>query len=226
MIRHPHARKPDVPSRHTQSEMLDIQSKESRDIGLARTQLEVLDRDLAYLERDFRAKETAYFAAKERSVGHPTTTIGPAPRHQPHHKPTTRTKRPHRLVIATAATTAATDHRPRYEKRADAKRLMVEQVCVVMRTQKHKTQKNTKTQAIALPNHQKHKKTPMSEAFTTPSPPPLACRTRARHHLDLQLTMLMLNAEKRKEERVTALLARVQRPDGGAASADAGAGDV
>ena len=55
--------------------MLDIQSKESRDIGLARTQLEVLDRDLAYLERDFRAKETAYFAAKERSVGHPTTTI-------------------------------------------------------------------------------------------------------------------------------------------------------
>lgn len=46
-----------------------------------------------------------------------------------------------------------------------------------------------------------------------------------------QLTMLMLNAEKRKEERVTALLARVQGPDGGAGSrangnADAGAGDV
>ena len=68
------------------------------------TQLEVLDRDLAYLERDFRAKEAAYIAAKDR-----------------------------------------------FEKRADAKRLMVE-----------------------------------------------------------QLTMLMLNAERRKEERVTALLARVQ----------------
>jgi len=46
------------------AELHGLAAVESRDIGLLRNRLEDLDRDLAYYERDFRAKEVAYLASK------------------------------------------------------------------------------------------------------------------------------------------------------------------